>query len=326
MRVVLAPDKLRGTYTAAEAAAALARGWRAVRPEDEPVELPLADGGEGTAAAILAARGGEWREAQVHDALGRPCTARFARLIDGSAALDVAEACGAARVADRPRDPLAASSRGAGELVRAAIEDGALNVVVGVGGTASTDGGVGLRDGLGPVPADVELVAALDVQNPLLGPDGAAAAFGPQKGASAEQVAELEERLRSLDLPTAGRPGAGAGGGIGGMLMLLGAAAVSGAELVAAEVGLAAALRHAGLCVTAEGRIDRQTLSGKTVAHVADICRAARVQCIAVGGVVEPGAAEELARRGCETHEQGDLERAGRELASRWHSSSSPSG
>ena len=322
MKVVIAPDKLRGTYTADEAAAALARGRRP-RLGDEVVEVPLADGGEGTAAALVRARGGEWREADVHDALGRPCAARFARLIGGSAVLDVAEACGSLRVADVRRDPLGASSRGAGELIRAAIEDGALRVVIGVGGTASTDGGAGLRDAIGPVPDDVELVAALDVQNPLLGPDGAAAAFGPQKGASPAQVAELEERLRRLALPTAERPGAGAGGGIGAMLMALGAKAVPGAALVAAEAGLAQALHGAELCVTAEGRIDRQTLSGKVVAQVADICQAAGVQCIAVGGIVEPVAAEELRRRGCETHEQGDLERAGRELGSRF---SSPSG
>lgn len=318
MKVVIAPDKLRGTYTADEAAAAIAAGWREARAGDDLVELPLADGGEGTAAAILRARGGEWRHAEVHDALGRPCTARFARLSDGSAALDVAEACGAARVADVPRDPLGASSRGAGELIRAAIEDGALRVVIGVGGTASTDGGAGLRDGLGPVPDDVELVAALDVENPLLGSGGAARVFGPQKGATAEQVEQLEERLLGMHLPTADRPGAGAGGGIGGMLMLLGATAVSGASLVADEAGLPGELRDADLCITAEGRIDRQTLKGKVVSRVADLSAGFDVQCIAVGGQVEPAAAEELRRRGCETHEQGDLVRAGRELGSRF--------
>lgn len=318
MKVVIAPDKLRGTYAADEAAAAIAAGWREVRGGDELVEMPLADGGEGTAAAILRARGGTWREAEVHDALGRPCTARFARLTDGSAALDVAEACGAARVADVPRDPIGASSRGAGELIRAAIDDGALRVVIGVGGTASTDGGAGLRDGLGPVPGDVELVAALDVENPLLGADGAARAFGPQKGATAEQVEELEERLRRMHLPTADRAGAGAGGGIGGMLMLLGAQAVSGASLVADEVGLPDALLGADLCITAEGRIDRQTLRGKVVSRVAQLSAGIDVRCVAVGGKVELAAAEELQRRGCETHEQGDLIRAGRELASRF--------
>ena len=213
MRVVIAPDKLRGTYTADEAATALARGWQEARLGDDVVEVPLADGGEGTAAALVRARGGGWREADVHDALGRPCSARFARLIDGSAVLDVAEACGSLRVADARRDPLGASSRGAGELIRAAIEDGALRIVIGVGGTASTDGGTGLRDAIGAVPEDVELVAALDVQNPLLGPDGAAAAFGPQKGASPAQVAELEERLRGLALPPPSAPGPARAGG-----------------------------------------------------------------------------------------------------------------
>ena len=198
---------------------------------------------------------------------GRPCTARFARLIDGSAVLDVAEACGSLRVADVGRDPLGASSRGAGELIRAAIEDGALRVVIGVGGTASTDGGAGLRDGARAVPDDVELVAALDVQNPLLGPDGAAAAFGPQKGATPEQVVELEERLsapRSADSRAARRrrgrrdrrdadgarcerrPGRGARG--------------------EPRSGCPMRSDGAGLCITAEGRIDRQTLSGKVVA------------------------------------------------------------
>ena len=323
MRVVIAPDKLRGTYTADEAAAALAEGWRQARLGDDLVEVPLADGGEGTAAALLGARGGGWREADVHDALGRPCSARFARLIDGSAVLDVAEACGSLRVADVRRDPLGASSRGAGELIHAAIEDGALRVVIGVGGTASTDGGAGLREALGAVPGDVELVAALDVQNTLLGPEGAAAVFGPQKGATAEQVAELEERLRRLDLPTAERAGAGAGGGIGACSWRSARRPSRARRSWPPRPAWPTRFDGADLCITAEGRIDSQTLSGKVVAEVADICRRSGVQCIAVGGIVEPVAAEELRRRGCETHQQGDLERAGRELASR---SSSPSG
>src|SRR6478672_10651504 len=228
MRVVIAPDKLKGTYSAPEAADALAAGWRSVRPGDELVLVPMADGGEGTAAALLAARGGDWHSAAAHDALGRPCDARFAMLADGSAALDVAEACGLWRLKGARLDPLGARSDGAGELIRAAIEGGARRIVVGVGGTATTDGGAGLRDALGDVPADVELVAALDVDNPLLGPQGAAATYAPQKGANREQVAELERRLAALGLASADRPGAGAGGGIGGMLMELGARAVPG--------------------------------------------------------------------------------------------------
>jgi glycerate 2-kinase len=322
VRVVIAPDKLAGTYTAAEAAAALARGWLGVRPDDQVVTVPLADGGEGTAEALLAARGGEWRPCTVCDALGRPCRARFALLRDGEAALDVAEACGRQTVADLPPDPLAASSFGAGQLIAAAIAAGASRIIVGVGGTASTDGGEGLRRALAGAADGVELVAALDVRNPLLGPDGAAAAFGPQKGASPEQVAALERRLAALRLPTAELPGAGAGGGIGAMLMALGARATGGAELVADAAGLDGLLVGAALCLTAEGRIDRGTLGGKVVATVADKCARSGVKCIAVGGVVDPEAARELERRGCETYQCGDMERAGAELAAR-HSSPS---
>lgn len=317
MRIVIAPDKLRGTYTAAEAATALGDGWLRVRCGDDIVAVPLADGGEGTAEALLAARGGEWRTCTVHDALGRLRPARFALLSGGEAALDVAEACGRQTVADLPPDPLRASSFGAGELIAAAARAGAPRITIGVGGTASTDGGAGLRRGLGDAAAGVELVAALDVENPLLGADGAAAVYGPQKGASPAEVVELERRLAALGLDTAERPGAGAGGGIGGMLMALGARAVRGAELVADLAGLDVELAHADLCVTAEGRIDRQTLSGKVVAEVAARAAGAGVACVAVGGIVEPEAAAELALRGCQTLEQGDLDRAGTELAAR---------
>jgi glycerate 2-kinase len=317
VRIVIAPDKLRGTYTAAEAAAALAAGWRRVRPGDDVATVPLADGGEGTAEALLAARGGEWRTCTVRDALGRLRRARFAMLANGEAAVDVAEACGRDTVADLPPDPLGASSFGAGQLIAAAVVAGAATITIGVGGTASTDGGAGLRHALGAVAEGIELVAALDVENPLLGPDGAAAVYGPQKGASPGQIAELERRLAALGLDTAERPGAGAGGGIGAMLMALGARTVRGAELVADAAGLDGLLAGAGLCLTAEGRIDRQTLSGKVVAEVASRSVSAGVACVAVGGVVEPDAAAELRRRGCETLEQGDLDLAGGRLAAR---------
>jgi glycerate 2-kinase len=322
VRVVIAPDKLAGTYTAPQAASALAAGWGEVRPGDDVTTAPLADGGEGTAEALLAARGGEWRSCTVRDALGRPRRARFAVLAGREAALDVAEACGRQTVADLPPDPMGASSFGAGQLIAAAVVAGAARITIGVGGTASTDGGEGLRRALGDAAEGVELVAALDVRNPLLGADGAAAAFGPQKGATPAQVAELDRRLAALALPTAHLPGAGAGGGIGAMLMALGATAVGGAELVAAAAGLDALIARAALCVTAEGRIDRGTLAGKVVATVADKCARASVQCIAVGGVVDAAAAGELQRRGCETYECGDMRRAGAELAARpWPSS-----
>ena len=315
MHLLIAPDKLRGTYTASQAAEAIDSGWRAVRTGDSSVLMPLADGGEGTAEALCAAAAGTWCTAEVHDAAGRPCSARFALIDSATAALDVAEACGSQRVSDLPRDPLGASSAGAGELIRAAIAAGATTVIIGVGGTATSDGGVGLRSALGDLPAQVKLVAALDVTNPLLGPQGAAAVFGPQKGASPEQVLELERRLAALDLATADQPGAGAGGGIGAMLMALGAEAVSGGDLVMDRTGFDRALAQADLCITAEGRIDLQTLGGKVVARVAERCRAAGVECIAVGGGVDVAAAEALHRIGCATLEQGDLSLAGHELA-----------
>jgi|tagenome__1003787_1003787.scaffolds.fasta_scaffold20770813_2 glycerate kinase len=316
MRVVIAPDKLKGTYSADEAARALARGWRSRRQDDLRL-VPLADGGEGTAAALLAARGGSWRAAPAHDARGRPVEARYANLGGGDAALDVAEACGMWRVADLAPNPLEATSLGAGELIGRAIADGGTRIVVGVGGTATTDGGVGLRRALGPLPEGVSLVAALDVDNPLLGAAGAAAVYGPQKGASPQQVAELDRRLAALELASAGRPGAGAGGGIGAMLMDLGAEAVPGARLVLDEVGFDQALAGADLCITAEGRIDGQTLRGKVVSAVAQRCHTAGVTCVAVGGVVDREAAAALAELGADTLQQGDLDAAGAELAAR---------
>ncbi|MDX6546501.1 MAG: glycerate 2-kinase [Gaiellales bacterium] len=313
---MIAPDKLKGTYSAGEAAEALARGWRSRRPDDELELVPLADGGEGTAAALLAARGGTWRTVPAHDAHGRPIEAVYAELPDGAAALDVAEACGMWRVADLAPDAVAASSFGAGELIRHVIDGGAQRIVIGVGGTASSDGGEGLRRALGTVPEGVQLMAALDVDNPLLGRTGAVAVYGPQKGATPQQMERLERRLVALALPTADLPGAGAGGGIGGMLMALGAEAVPGARLVMGEVGFERRLAAADLCVTAEGRIDMQTLHGKVVAAVARACDAAGVECVAVGGAVDPEAAAALADVGATTLACGDLERAGAELAS----------
>jgi len=316
MRILIAPDKLKGTYSAAEAAEALASGWRSRRPRDELALVPLADGGEGTAAALVAARAGAWRTVPAHDAYGRPIEARYAKLPDGEAALDVAEACGMWRVADLEPDVLAASSFGAGELIRHAIGGGARRIIIGVGGTASSDGGEGLRLALGSLPEGVQLVAALDVDNPLLGATGAAAVYGPQKGATTPQLVEqLERRLAALGLATAELPGAGAGGGIGGMLMELGATAVPGAGLVLDEVGFGERLGSADLCITGEGRIDAQTLHGKVVAAVAAACRKAGVECIAVGGAVEPDAAQGLGELGATTLECGDLEQAGRRLA-----------
>ena len=316
MRVILAPDKLRGTYTASSAATAIEGGWTSQRSGDTFERVPLADGGEGTAEALVAAVGGEWREVAVKDARGRPHTARFALLSDGGAALDVAEAIGPAPIADLESDPMGATSFGAGLLLAAALDACDGPVIAGVGGTATTDGGAGLRDALGDRSLAGRVTAALDVENPLLGPQGAAAAYGPQKGASPEQVEQLERRLADLGLSSADRPGAGAGGGLGGMLMELGADPVSGAELVFDRAGLRDRLDGADLCVTAEGRLDATTLDGKLVARVAELCRRLGVPCVAVAGATDQAAATELERRtGCRVVRQGDLRRAGAQLA-----------
>lgn len=302
MRVLVAPDKFKGTLTAAEVAAHLAAGLRAAG--HEAVELPVADGGEGTLAAALAAG--------------------FRRVPAGPAAIGlrgdtaVVELALASGLQLGPPDPLGATSRGTGELLRAALDVGARRVVLGVGGSACTDGGAGLLTALGaqvrtaqgdPVPdgggglraaasvdlrgidprlRDTEIVLACDVDNPLLGPRGAAAVYGPQKGATPVQVRLLEEALAhfaSLVGPGAERPGAGAAGGVGyAALAVLGARRRPGIEVVLELLGFAAHLRTADLVVTGEGALDAQTLHGKAPAGVAAAARAAGVPVVAVCG------------------------------------------
>ena len=212
----------------------------------------MADGGEGTAEALRASLGGEWRTASVSDPFGRPVEARFALLPDGRAVVEAAAAIGLARLGGDELDPMRASSRGLGELIVAAQDAGASGLVVGLGDSATVDGGAGLREVVEALPAGT--LVACDVANPLLGPRGAARAFGPQKGASPAQVDELERRLASdpaLELH-ADLPGAGAAGGLGAALASLGATLVPGSELVAEAIGLrerlrgAAAGRHRG--------------------------------------------------------------------------------
>jgi glycerate kinase len=180
-RVVCCPDTLKEALSAAEAAAALARGFRAA--DVDAVEHPLADGGEGTAEAIARSQPGEWRTAAVSDPLGRPVEARYWLAAGGEAVVEAAEAIGLALVAPDERDPFSASSRGLGELLLAAVDAGAHEVTVALGGTATVDGGTGLREAVAELP--VPVTAACDVRNPLLGPRGAARVFGPQKGATA---------------------------------------------------------------------------------------------------------------------------------------------
>ena len=318
LRVVIAPDSFKGSLTSVEVASALARGWREARPDDEVLLAPLADGGEGTLVAIHAAGGWAWRTVPATDPIGRPVSARWLRSTDGSrAVVELAEASGLSRLSAAERDPDGASTLGTGEVVRAVLDDGIRSITLGIGGSATTDGGSGILRALGavidwPAPAitlvgldrrlgEVDLRIACDVTNPLLGPQGAAATYGPQKGATPGQVAQLDARLeRYADALRAatGRDerdtaGAGAAGGTSFGLLSIGdrfrsVRLVPGVEVVMEETGLREKVAGADLVLTGEGRIDAQTAFGKTALGVARLAREAGVPCVAVGGGVEP--------------------------------------
>jgi glycerate 2-kinase len=322
-RVVIAPDSLKGTLTASAAADALAAGWRSERPDDEVLTLPLADGGEGTLEALAHdVPAGCWRRAAVTGPDGRPVDAAWLLLPDGTAVVEMARAAGLPLL-DRP-DPLGATTRGLGELLAAVVADpGVHRVMLTLGGSATTDGGTGALAALGarfldadgvelppgggalarldrvdltdlvpPPPGGVQCL--VDVTAPLLGPLGAAGQFGPQKGASPEQVSALDGALARLaDLLGGDReaPGAGAAGGTAyGFASCWGATFVSGAQAVAAAAGLDDALAGATLAVTGEGQFDAQSLRGKVVGDLVDRAGRAGVPVAVVAGRVDAGA------------------------------------
>jgi glycerate 2-kinase len=276
----------------------------------------MADGGEGTAEALRASVGGEWRTASVSDPFGRSIEARFALLPDGRAVVEAAAAIGLARLGRDELDPVRASSRGLGELIVAAQDAGASGLVIGLGDSATVDGGLGLREVVGALPAGT--LVACDVANPLLGPRGAAHAFGPQKGASPAQVEELERRLASDSAlePYADLPGAGAAGGLGAALASLGATLALGSELVAEVIGLRERLRGAALVVTGEGTVDVASREGKVTGLVASLAAQAGVRCVVFGGRVETGLppAEIVALSGDPSRAEADLEELGERL------------
>jgi glycerate kinase len=301
--VLIAPDSFKGSLTSVQVAEAVAEGWLRARPGDTVHLCPLADGGEGTLAAVEAAGGWQRVLADVHDPLGRPIRAAWLRSDDGSRAyVEMAQASGLSIVRPEDRDPVRATSMGTGEALRDAIETDVAHVTLGIGGSATTDGGRGMLDALdGARLADVDLEIACDVSNPLLGPDGAAAIYGPQKGATAEQVRELDERnarwADELEAATGRRerdtPGAGAAGGVGFALLAIqdrfrSFALRPGIDLVMEAAGFDEKLASADLVITGEGRIDAQTGFGKTALGVARRAEAAGVPCIALGGGVEP--------------------------------------
>ncbi|GAB6875865.1 glycerate kinase [Thermaerobacter litoralis] len=338
LRVLVAPDSFKGSLTAEEAAAAMARGVARSWPGARTTLLPLADGGEGTAAALVRATGGRWVQRQVAGPLGQPVQARWGLLGDGqTAVVEMAAASGLLLVPPGRRRPLEATTYGTGELIRDALDHGCRRLLVAIGGSATTDGGTGMLAALGarfldaagqPLPpgggslnrldridlsgldprlAQVTLEVACDVDNPLTGPRGAARVYGPQKGATPEQVEILEaglSRLAEVAARTLGRdlrdePGAGAAGGLGfGLVAFLGARLRPGAELVMDAAGFDRHLEEADLVLTGEGRTDAQTLAGKLVARVAARCQARGRPVIVLSGAVDPAVEPALKARG----------------------------
>ena len=336
MKVVIAPDKFKGSLSAPEAARSLGVGVARAAPDLDLDLVPMADGGEGTVEALVQATGGTFRQATVTGPLGRMISARFGRLGDGaSAVIEMAAASGLALVSESARDPLRATTRGTGELLLAAIASGARRVILGIGGSATNDGGAGLAQALGyrlldedgeplgpgggdlgrlatidargrdPRLAGVEIAVACDVDNPLCGPSGASAVYGPQKGATPEMVVRLDRNLghfaevvaRDLGVSILDIPGAGAAGGLGGGLVAFaGGRLEPGVELVIRAVGLDARLRGADLCLTGEGRLDASSASGKTAVGVARLAHRLNVPAIAVVGSIGEGAGASLAQ------------------------------
>lgn len=314
VRALLSPASLKGVLSAPAAAAALARGVRAAGSEAE--ELPVADGGESTAEVLQLALGGAWRQADVADPLGRPVSARWLVLPDGRAVVEAAAAIGLPLLAPEELDPLRASSRGLGQLLLAALDDEPAGLVVALGGTATVDGGAGLREVVRSLP--VPCVALADVRTVLA---DAARVYGPQKGASTEDVLALERRLTAIDelRPFADLPGSGAAGGLGAALAALGAELLPGAPAVLDLLGFEERLAGCDLVVTGEGTVDATTAAGKAPGEVARRADGAGVRCVVFGGrVVEPvPGAETVALSGDAARAEDDLEALGRDLAAR---------
>ncbi|MEV6718801.1 glycerate kinase [Lentzea sp. NPDC051208] len=301
MRVLIAPDCFGGTLTAREAADAIATGWRDAKPDDVVTQRPLADGGPGFVDVLHAATGGDIRYVTVTGPLGEPVEARWLSVHAGgrrAAYIESAEACGLHLIpADlRPQACETATTRGVGELIAAAAPDNDV-ITVGLGGSGTTDGGAGMLAALSDADVDltaISLIAASDVENPLLGPHGAARTFGPQKGASPDAVERLEAKLAAMDVlaPVSGISGAGAAGGLGAALLSLGAAMTSGAGLVRDLTGLDAALDEADVVITGEGSFDWQSLRGKLITAVAAGAAERGIPCIAIAGQVSVGRRE----------------------------------
>src|SRR6476469_2061988 len=313
MKILIAPDKFKGTLNAREVAQNIAKGLLDVVPDAQIEVVPMADGGEGTAEAICEARGGSWLECKAHDPLGREINARYGWIDQEKlAVMEMSEAAGMRRLSESERDPIRATTFGVGEMILDATKRGANEIIIGLGGSATNDGGFGMARALGfrfefeheqereqgqlrltdlvdlkgitgPIDLVVPtIIAAVDVKNPLLGENGATRVFGPQKGASNSDLNNLERALTRLAHVVAAdfgfdhrcEAGAGAAGGLGfGLLSFCGATIRPGFEVVAQAVGLEAKMKDADLVITGEGSLDRQTLEGKTPVGVARLAR-----------------------------------------------------
>lgn len=327
MRIVIAPNAFKGSLSALEAADAIAEGVRAAAPDSDLVLVPVADGGDGTVEALVAATQGELRTLRVRGPLGDPVDADYG-LIDGgsTAVIEMAKAAGLALVPSEKRDPRVTTTYGVGELLQRAYDDGARHFVVGIGGSATNDGGAGMAQALGyhlldaqghELPPgglslkqlvrihtggvhanwkEAEIEVACDVTNPLTGPTGASAVYGPQKGATPEMVKDLDAALkhfaeiirRDLEIDVEHLPGAGAAGGLGaGLVAFTGASLRPGAEMVMEALRLDERLQGAQLVITGEGRLDSQTARfGKGPAAVARHARNAGIPVVAIGGSI----------------------------------------
>ncbi|MGB9867429.1 MAG: glycerate kinase [Bacillota bacterium] len=328
MRIVVAPDSFKGSASAVQVGEAMAAGLRKVWPDAEVDVVPLADGGQGTVEAMVRATGGHTRTVRVTGPLGEPVAATYGILPDGTVVVEMAQASGLTLVEPIRRNPLLTTTYGTGELIRHALDSGARSIIVGIGGSATNDGGAGMAQALGvglydengkpigfgggelarlravdlsglhPGIKTASIVVACDVDNPLCGPTGASATYGPQKGATPEMVDQLDRALAHFaDVVEAaiGRslrnvPGAGAAGGLGfGLMAFLGAKLQPGIKIVASATRLEERVGKAHLVVTGEGQTDWQTAHGKTVAGVAEIARSQGVPVLVISGGLGKG-------------------------------------
>jgi glycerate kinase len=335
VKILIAPDKFKGALSAREVAENIAKGLRDALPDAKITIVPMADGGEGTAEAIYEARGGSWLKCKAHDPISREIEARYAWIEDGKlAVMEMSEAAGMRRLSENERDPIRATTFGVGEIILDAANRGANEIIVGLGGSATNDGGFGMARALGfrfssnareltedvselrnlttiaaPVaagvspasskmqptrlPPQLKIIAAVDVRNPLLGENGATRVFGPQKGATNDELSVLEQALTRLadvvakefEFDFRHKPGAGAAGGLGfGLMSFCGATIRSGFDVVAEAVGLESKMKDIDVVITGEGSLDRQTLEGKTPAGVARLARKLGKKVFAIVG------------------------------------------